>query len=164
MAKKRELVSLGILLSSEDLIKEMSKELSQGHVEIRERSNGSWTLFYPQVAWIGCLSDCKLRHKHQTVQPMEQSGETWQTLSEAQEAAQRYAHGREVKVFYSSALFRPITCLSCDGPIEEGTGATYTLTCQDQKIKGNLCSECAEELPGKLVLPKSPDSPDQQVE
>lgn len=73
------------------------------HVELRERQNGSWLVFYPDPGWIPCAPACRLNqvmrtHKHDYEQAWLQTHYTPTSYEDALAWANLLAEGREVKV------------------------------------------------------------------
>lgn len=81
----------------------MQKSLAPStHVEVRERQDGSWLVFYPDPGWIPCAPACRLNqvirgHKHDYQQPWIQSYYIPTSLHDAIEYATFVSDGREVK-------------------------------------------------------------------
>lgn len=139
-----------------------------GHVEVREHRNGTWTIHYPEAAWIGCFPDCAKRHSHDTTRPMTQVNCEFSSPEEAYEVARDYAGTREIKVvtlekprgWTGTALLerdflgRMVKCDSCEREFDLATeGATFIVEPYDKRrtklnTEGFLCTECADELRG----------------
>lgn len=73
------------------------------HIEVREKQNGTWTVWYPDPAWIPCAPSCNLRerdryHKHDFDQPFIQTHYVPTSYSDALAWAESLADGREVKI------------------------------------------------------------------
>ncbi len=69
-----------------------------GHIEVRERQNGSWTVHYLEDGWIPCPPSCEFKHKHDVVRPMVEAPYKGMTLDQALVVADDYANGREVLI------------------------------------------------------------------
>lgn len=73
------------------------------HIELREKRDGSWSVWYPDSGWIPCSSNCRLGdvlrgHKHDRVQPWIETNYTPTSYDDALAWAELLAEGREVKV------------------------------------------------------------------
>ena len=74
-----------------------------GHVEVRERQNGSWSVFYPDPGFIPCSPVCNLNkvlrnHKHDYEQTWIESTYKPTSYQDALDWARYLSDGREVKV------------------------------------------------------------------
>jgi hypothetical protein len=73
------------------------------HVEVREKQDGTWTVWYPDVSWIPCAPVCRLTdversHKHDYEQKWYETHYKPETLADAIDWATQIAEGVEVKV------------------------------------------------------------------
>jgi hypothetical protein len=70
----------------------------RGHVEVRERRDGTYRVWYPDEGWIPCPPVCDLKHSHNYRQGHVESFYHPTSLEDAMEWAYQLAEGREVKV------------------------------------------------------------------
>ena len=74
-----------------------------GHIEVREKRDGTWLVFYPDPGFIPCEPTCNLskvmrNHKHSFKQDFIQSTYIPTSYADALDWADKLAEGREVKV------------------------------------------------------------------
>lgn len=70
----------------------------RGHVEVRERKDGTYRVWYPDEGFVPCAPSCDLRHKHEYKQGHVESFYHPATFDDAVEWAYKLADGREVKI------------------------------------------------------------------
>lgn len=68
------------------------------HVEVREKQNGTWRVYYPDPGWIPCEPVCHLKHKHDYEQNWIESHYKPEDYEDALNWAEAISEGREVKV------------------------------------------------------------------
>lgn len=73
------------------------------HIEVREKRDGSWSVFYPDPGWIPCAANCRLGevlrgHKHDRVQPWIETNYVPTSFEDAMAWAELLAEGKPVKV------------------------------------------------------------------
>lgn len=73
------------------------------HIEVREKRDGSWSVWYPDPGWIPCAANCRLNevlrgHKHDRVQPWIETHYTPTSYEDALVWAELLAEGRDVRV------------------------------------------------------------------
>ena len=73
------------------------------HIEMRQKQNGTWTVWYPDPGWIPCAPVCRLAtvqpgHKHDYQQGWIQTNYTPTSYEDALEWADLLAEGHEVKI------------------------------------------------------------------
>lgn len=73
------------------------------HIEVREKRDGTWTVWYPDPGWIPCAPNCQLNkvqraHKHDYEQTFVETHYVPTSFSDAMAWAEDLAEGREIKV------------------------------------------------------------------
>jgi len=68
------------------------------HVEVRERRDGTFRVWYPDPGWIPCAPVCHLKHSHDYKQGFVESYYHPTSREDAMDWAEKLAEGREVKV------------------------------------------------------------------
>jgi len=73
------------------------------HIEVRERQNGSYGVFYADPGWIPCAPGCDMNrvvrsHKHDYTRPWVETYYKPADLEDAMDWAEKLAEGREVKL------------------------------------------------------------------
>ena len=68
------------------------------HVEVRQKQNGTWRVFYPDPGWISCPPDCKIKHKHDYEPAWCESTYQPTSYKDAMDWAGKMAGSREIKV------------------------------------------------------------------
>lgn len=151
------------VIDSREIVLAWAAAEKAGHVEVRERKDGTWTVHYPEAGWIGCFPDCKKRHTHETERPFTQVNAVFTDPQEAVEIAYDYSGLREVKIV---PLARPtpiklpsqlVGCGGCGVEFDRNnSGASYSIEPYDKRRKklrqeGYLCDDCADRMPGKVA-------------
>jgi len=75
-SKPREVTKV---ISSADAFEQTRPVGLSLHIEVKQKANGEWRVFYPDPGWISCPPDCSIKHKHDydpawvesTYQPMD---------------------------------------------------------------------------------------------
>lgn len=75
----------------------------RGHIEVRERANGTWSVFYADPGFVPCAPGCDLQrvmrtHKHTYEQAMIESTYKPESYEDALDWAQYLAEEREIKI------------------------------------------------------------------
>jgi len=89
----REVINI---ISSEDTFK-MIGVLGGGHIEVRQKRDGSFSIFYPDEGFISCPPVCDLKHKHDYERGWTESSVVPKNKEDAMTWAQMLAEDREVK-------------------------------------------------------------------
>jgi hypothetical protein len=92
--KPREVVNV---IDSRQVIIDTTIPNLQGHIEVREHLNGSFTVWYPDEAFCPCSPVCSERHTHSFKQGFIQSTYSPVDRADAEDWATKLAEGREVK-------------------------------------------------------------------
>lgn len=67
-------------------------------IEVRERQNGTWRVWYPDPAWIACDTRCEIKHKHDRELHWIECHHQPAIYADALEWAEYLADGREVRI------------------------------------------------------------------
>ena len=70
----------------------------RGHIEVRERKDYSWRVWYPDEGFVPCAPVCELRHSHDYHQKHVESYYRPTDRADAESYARQLAEGRDVKV------------------------------------------------------------------
>ena len=76
-----------------------SMQPPRGQIEVRERRDGTWRVWYPDEGYIPCPPVCELKHSHDYKQKMVESFYHPTSREDAKLWAAALAEEREVKVF-----------------------------------------------------------------
>ena len=83
-------------VSSAEIVRTMMPP--RGHIEVRERTDGAYRVWYPDEGFIPCPPVCDIRHSHDYKQKMVESYYHPTDLDDALEWAYSMAEEREVKL------------------------------------------------------------------
>jgi hypothetical protein len=95
--KRRPTPEVTSVISSAEVTHSMLRPA--GHVEVRQRRDGTWRVLYQDPGYIPCMHDCQVKHKHDrdSVSWIE-TNYTPTSKKDALDWAEQLAEGREVKV------------------------------------------------------------------
>ena len=86
------------VIPSEVVMRQTAPKAFFLHIEVRERMDGGWRVWYPDPAWIPCEPVCKLVHKHDYEMRWIESHYKPVDFEDALGWANSLCEGREVKV------------------------------------------------------------------
>jgi hypothetical protein len=67
-------------------------------IEVREKQNGSWRVWYADPAWIPCDPRCEIKHKHDREMNWIETHYVPTSYADALDWAEFLAEGREVRI------------------------------------------------------------------
>lgn len=67
------------------------------YVEVREKSNGTWIVSYPDEGFIPCAPVCNLKHKHEYDAKLVESHYKPKDYKDAMSWAKKLAGGRKIQ-------------------------------------------------------------------
>lgn len=68
-----------------------------GYIEVREKTDGTWIVSYPDEAFIPCAPVCKLTHKHEYEAKLVESHYKPIDYKDAMSWAKKLASGRKIQ-------------------------------------------------------------------
>lgn len=86
------------IIPSEVVMRQVMPKAFTLHIEVRERMDGTWRVWYPDPGWIACEPVCKLKHKHDYEIAWIESRYHPTDYEDALAWADYISDGREVKV------------------------------------------------------------------
>lgn len=85
------------IIPTREVMRQTMPAAFASHVEVREKMNGTWRIFYPDPAWIPCDPRCEVKHKHDREMNWIESNYQPVDYEDALDWADVLAEGREVK-------------------------------------------------------------------